>query len=392
MSISRRNFLLTSVAMMSAALTGCAQSRVEASKPDARGGAARVPRRLIAETRSIEVNGRTATMLGVRQTDGTRGLVLEPGERFDVELENRLNGPTIVHWHGQMPPPEQDGVTQFGESDLQPGERRRYDFVPRQGTFWMHSHHGFQEQWLLAAPLIIRTPDDVRADRQEVTIFLQDFTFRDPQEIMAELRRGSASGAAPTTLSSATHSAAAGMAHMEVMQEMAGRNMPRMPAAMSKAMDLNDVDFDAFLANDRTLDDPEIIRVERGARIRLRVINGASSTNFHFDLGPLQGTVVAVDGNPTRPLVGRRFELAMAQRMDILVDLPKEAGVWPLLAVREGDRQRTGIVLAAHGVHVGRVPAMATEKSGAVTFDQELRLSAATPLTAIPSMRTSCSP
>jgi hypothetical protein len=43
------------------------------------------------------------------------------------------------------------------------------------------------------------------------------------------------------------------------------------------AMDLNDIDYDAFLANDRTLADPEVIRTEPGGRVRLRLINARRS-------------------------------------------------------------------------------------------------------------------
>ena len=66
-------------------------------------------------------------------------------------------------------------------------------------------------------------------------------------------------------------------------------------------MDINDVEYDAFLANDRTLADPEIVRVERGGRVRLRVINGASSSQFWIDLGDLTGYVVATDGHAVQP-------------------------------------------------------------------------------------------
>jgi len=37
------------------------------------------------------------------------------------------------------------------------------------------------------------------------------------------------------------------------------------------AMDLNDIDYDAFLANDRTLDDPELIRTNRAGASCLRL-------------------------------------------------------------------------------------------------------------------------
>jgi FtsP/CotA-like multicopper oxidase with cupredoxin domain len=381
MSISRRMFLLTSAAVASAALAACAQSPVNGLKNAANGSFGPARRRLVAETRSIEVNGRSATVLALRQSNGARGLVLEPGERFSVELENRLNGPTIVHWHGQVPPPDQDGVSQFGVPNLQPGERRAYDFAARPGTHWMHSHQGFQEQQLLAAPLIVRTADDVRADAQEVTIFLEDFLFRDPADVMSGLQNGGGHRRDVMTASNGH----GGGARMPGMNGTAGGGMHEMHGTMAMNMDLNDVDFDAYLANERTLDDPEIVRVDSGTRVRLRIINGASSTNFQIDLGRLQGMVVAVDGNATQPLSASRFGLAMAQRVDILVELPKEAGVWPIFAVGEGDRKQTGVILAAHGANVGKISSTAAEESGEVRFDQELRLSAARPLAVRPS-------
>jgi FtsP/CotA-like multicopper oxidase with cupredoxin domain len=221
----------------------------------------------------------------------------------------------------------------------------------------MHSHQGFQHQKMLSGPLIVRTADEVSADNQEVTIFLEDFLFRDPLDVMSALEKGGA----------------------EPMGKKGDAGMP------ADKMDLNDVDFDAYLANDRTLDDPQVIRVEKGGRVRLRVINGASSTNFQIDLGSLRGTVVAVDGNATQPLAGSRFGLAMAQRIDILVDLPSGAGVWPILAVREGDKRQTGVVLASPGINVRKVAALATTTAGAVDLDQEQLLSAREPLSLRPA-------
>jgi hypothetical protein len=62
--------------------------------------------------------------------------------------------------------------------------------------------------------------------------------------------------------------------------------------------DANDVDYDAYLANDRTLADPEVVRVEKDARVRLIIINGSSGTNFLIDLGDLHGEVISTDGMP----------------------------------------------------------------------------------------------
>lgn len=58
---------------------------------------------------------------------------------------------------------------------------------------------------------------------------------------------------------------------------MASGGMAGMDVA---AMDLNDIEFDAYLANYRTLEDPEVHAVERGGRVRLRLINASAGTNY----------------------------------------------------------------------------------------------------------------
>ena len=73
------------------------------------------------------------------------------------------------------------------------------------------------------------------------------------------------------------------------------------------APDLNDVKYDAFLANDRTLADPEIVKVEPGGRVLLRIINSSSMSAFHVGLGALEGELIAVDGFAIAPIRGLNF-------------------------------------------------------------------------------------
>ncbi|PCD75522.1 multicopper oxidase family protein [Pseudothioclava arenosa] len=336
---------------------------------------------LSATTRVIEVQGRAATVMGLINAQGGQGLMLEPGQRFRVDLTNTLDVETIVHWHGQIPPNAQDGVPNTNAM-LKPGETRAYDYAPRPGTFWMHSHIPEQEIGLLAAPLIVRSAEDARADRQDVIMFLHDFAFRTPQEVLAEVSGGSAVD--HTNMDHQAPPVTGGMAQMSGMMGMG--NMPGMMGGMhgmgSMAMDLNDFEFDAYLANDRTLDDPEVISVERGGRVRLRVINGASMTAFWIDLGSQTGRLVAVDGEPVVALAGSRFSAAPAQRLDIEIDLPNDGVAVPILALREGARERTGIILAPTGAEVPRIPALSEVEHPPVSSDmqQELALRAAHPL------------
>ena len=304
---------------------------------------AQSPRRLVAERRVLDIDGKSVSVFGLRQSDGTAGLTLEPGERFTGDLLNKTNEDTIVHWHGQTPPNVQDGVAETGSPLIPPGGTQNYDFAARAGTHWMHSHRGLQEQQLMAAPLVVRSAEDLKRDAQEVVVLLHDFSFKEPAELLSKLGGGHA------------------MHH------------GGMPA------DLNDVEYDAYLANDRTLNDPLVVRTERNGRVHLRLINGATTTAFWIGLGGATATVFAVDGNPVRPVSGARFPLAQGQRLDLLITMPKGGGSVPVLAQREGDRARTGIVLATANAPVARIASQADTVAGPIDLSLEQRLSAAAP-------------
>src|SRR5712664_3642749 len=323
--------------------------------------------RLTAGTRTLAVNGKPASVFGLIGPNGKPGITLSPGERFHVDLVNRAGTSTIIHWHGQLPPWTQDGFPWPQTPPIPAGDTHTYDYAPIAGTFWMHSHQGMQEQSLMTAPLIVHSPEDIREDRQEAVLMLHDFSFQTPDELLAGLTKSNR-GQSPMPKS--------GMGND---MNMGSGSMGAMNMGSGMAMDLNDIDYDAFLANDRTLADPEVIRTEPGGRVRLRLINAASSTQFWIDLGALTGTVVAADGHPVRPVRGSRLPLAIAQRLDVLIDLPGN-GAYPIFAQVEGKRARTGIVLAASGAPVSRLAAEAAENAPPVGLSLERRLEAVTPL------------
>jgi FtsP/CotA-like multicopper oxidase with cupredoxin domain len=144
--------------------------------------------------------------------------------------------------------------------------------------------------------------------------------------------------------------------------------------------DLNDVKYDAFLANDRTLADPEVIQVEPGGTVLLRIINSSSMSAYHLDLGALGGKLIAVDGFRVHPIAGQRFPIAAAQRLDIRIAIPHGRVAYPVLAILEGERSQTGVILRAGQALVARVPEIAPMPSPALTLDLEKRLRAAEPL------------
>jgi FtsP/CotA-like multicopper oxidase with cupredoxin domain len=364
--LSRRAFLASAAAASTATTLARAQSDADNAPPNV----------LRIERRSIEVNGKPASVLGVRQPDGTFGIRTEVGKRFRVRLENRIEEPSLIHWHGLTPPWQQDGVPGVSGPPIPPGGSADYDFPLRfGGTFWMHSHQGLQEQLLLAAPLIIRDQRD-RPDQQEVIVMLADFSFTPPEQIFAELKKG---GNMPPGAMTGNSPSAPAPANVEGKAK--GTMAPGMTMGGAAARpDLNDVKYDAFLANDRTLSDPEVVKVEPGGRVLLRIINSCSMSAFHVDLGALDGELTAVDGFAVAPVVARRFPIAVAQRLDIRLAIPRAPAAHPVLAVLEGDNKQTGIILRAADAPIARISDTASTASPALTLDLESRLRAASPL------------
>ena len=335
--LSRRTFLL-SAAAATATLPTSARA---APRPGAgRDGAS--PTVLRLQRRNIEVNGKAASVYGIRQPNGTFGIRTEVGKRFRVRVENGIEEPSLIHWHGLTPPWQQDGVPGVSGPPIPPGGSADYDFPLRfGGTYWMHSHQGLQEQLLMSAPLIIRDQRD-RPDQQEVVVMLADFSFTPPEQIFERLRKG---GSMP----SMTGAAAPAPASMTAMSPPEPTMAPGMAmGAASAKPDLNDVKYDAFIANDRTLADPDVVKVEPGGRVLLRIINSSSMSAFHRrSRRARRGAHRRRRVSRSRRLVARRFPLAVAQRLDIRLAIPRAPGAHPVLAVLEGESSQTGIVLRA---------------------------------------------
>jgi FtsP/CotA-like multicopper oxidase with cupredoxin domain len=186
----------------------------------------------------------------------------------------------------------------------------------------------------MMAPLILLDPAAPRPEEQDVVVVLNDFTTRDPAAILAGLqgRMGAASTRRP------------GMRPMPRREMLGGMTMA--------GPDLNDVKYDAFLANRLALSDPEIVRVLPGRTVRLRIIDAASASNFFVRTGRLRAKALAVDGEDIVPFSERVFELALAQRIDLRLAIPRGEGAYPILAQGEGTDMLAGIVLATPGAEV----------------------------------------
>lgn len=100
----------------------------------------------------------------------------ELGDRVRIVLNNELDEPTTIHFHGMTVPSDMDGVPAISQDAVLPGESFSYEFVIRNtGSNMYHSHFNAQKQvpmGLLGA-LIIPDPQDPVVDH-DVTMVLND--------------------------------------------------------------------------------------------------------------------------------------------------------------------------------------------------------------------------
>lgn len=328
---------------------------------------------LIIKPYTITVNGKKAQVYRIEQPDGTWGYRGTEGQMFNVVVKNATHVITVLHWHGLILPNSQDGVPGITQPPIMPGKTYAYHFpLVQAGTYWMHSHYAGQIQQQLSAPLII---DDPKAPKMpDAILFLSDFTFKSPEKILDGLQHD------PNAMSNMHMSTDKNQMPNMTMSpgdSMAGMTMS--PAPGKTGADLNDVDYDALLTNYRTLDNPDITQVKPGETIRLRIIDGGSGTNFFVNLGHLTGKLIAIDGEDIHPLQGHQFTVALGQRIDVLVTIPKQ-GAYPIVAQGEGTKLQTGMILATPGAAIPKLSQTAKEAAGAIGTSQELAAHALHPL------------
>lgn len=317
------------------------------------------PTILIIKKISIDVNGKLTELFKIEQPDGTWGYRGIKGQFFDAIVKNTTDKPTVVHWHGLLVPNIYDGVPYVTQAPIPAGGEFHYRFKLKQsGTYWMHSHHDLQVQQFLSAPLIISDPAEKHMGK-EVTLFIGDFSYKKPEVIFATLKKG--------------------MTHMEHGSGTMQMDMPMDHKQMNKP-DLNDVEYDAFLTNYRTLRNPEIVSVKPGEIVRLRIIAGSAMTNFFINTGDLEGQAIAVDGQNIKPIQAHQFQLAVGQRMDILVKIPSGEHAYPILAQGEGTQLQTGLILATHKAKIVPQKEKADAMVGALNYEQEFKLQGYVPL------------
>ena len=307
----------------------------------------------IAET---PVNYTGAARLATTVNGAVPGPVLrwKEGTTVNLRVTNRLRVPTSIHWHGILLPFQMDGVPGISFDGIAPGESFLYQFKLRQsGTYWYHSHSGFQEQTGLYGALVVEPaqPDRNPTDRDYV-VMLSDWTDEDPNRIFSKLKKQSDyyNFAQPTAPDFFRDVREKGLSQALAQRKM--WNTMRM-----NPTDLSDVSgyTYTYLMNGAAPAGNWTGLFRPGEKIRLRFINGSSMTFFDVRIPGLKMTVISADGQDVLPVPVDEFRIGVAETYDVIVE-PQEERAYTVFAQ---SMDRTGYArgtLAPRAGMVAEVP------------------------------------
>ena len=251
-------------------------------------------------------------------------LRLYEGDDVTIKVTNRLSIPTSIHWHGIILPYQMDGVPGMSFKGIAPGETFTYQFKLQQsGTYWYHSHSGFQEMTGMYGALIVepRIKDTVTADRDHI-VLLSDWTDDDPMEVFGKLKtQGDVYNFNQPTISDFFKDIST-LGFSAALDKRKMWNSMRMSPT-----DLADLSSSAitYLMNGTTPAGNWSGIFKPGERVRLRYINGSSNTFYDVRIPDLEMSVVQADGQNVKPVSVDEFRFGPGETYDVIVEPKQQA-------------------------------------------------------------------
>ena len=304
--------------------------------------------KLAIERRPWTVDGRRGGAVLINGTMPGPILRLKEGQRLRIAVENRMDEETSIHWHGVLTPVQMDGVPGVSFPGIPARSTFVYEFpIVQNGTYWYHSHSGFQELEGLFAPIIIdpRGRDPVSYDREHV-IMLSDYSFMPPGRVLHKLKQEGG------VFNYQRQTIAGLLARKD--QTLAERT--QWAKMLMDPTDISDVTGAvlSYLINGHGPKDNWTGLFQPGERVRLRFINAGAQTIFNVRIPGLKLIVVAADGQFVRPVEVDEFQIANAETYDVIVQ-PTEDRAFTVVAEAV---DRSGMARATLAPRAGMVAAV----------------------------------
>jgi len=252
------------------------------------------------------------------------------GDEVTIHVTNNLSESSSIHWHGIILPYQMDGVPGISFDGINPGETFTYKFqINQSGTFWYHSHSGFQEQTGLYGAIVIepKAKEPYEYDREYVLV-LSDYSDEKPSSIYRKLKLSADYYNFNQRTVGDFFNEVKEKGFLEAFYERKMWNEMRM-----SDRDLSDVTAYTytFLMNGKNPAERFEALFHKGEKIKLRIINAAAMTIFDVRIPELKLTVVAADGNDVQPVTVDEFRIGVAETYDVIVE-PQDEKAYAIFA------------------------------------------------------------
>jgi len=257
-------------------------------------------------------------------------LVWQEGDEVTLHVKNNLDVDSSIHWHGIILPNEMDGVPGLTYDGIKPGETFTYKFTVKQsGTYWYHSHSGFQEQTGVHGVIVIKPKQkDPYSYDKDYVISLSDWTDEKPENVYRKLK---VQGDYYNRVGRTVGDFASEVKENGFWNAFNARKMWNEMAMTDR--DLSDVAGSTYtyLMNGYNPASNFTALFKKGEKIRLRFANTSAMTFFDIRIPGLKMTVVAADGNNVKPVVVDEFRIGVAETYDVIVE-PLEQKAYAIFA------------------------------------------------------------
>jgi CopA family copper-resistance protein len=309
---------------------------------------------LYVEDTVVYFTGKPKRAIAINGSIPAPALTFTEGDTAEIYVHNKMDVETSIHWHGVFLPNRFDGVPYLTQKPIAPHTTYLYKFpIIQNGTYWYHSHSGFQEQSGMYGALIFHKKNE--PDMPAIPIVLSDWTDLKPKEVYRSLRSandwfGIQKGATQS------YGEAIRQGHFNTKLKNEWKRMT--------AMDVSDVAYEKVLTNGQSTH--EQTHFQAGDVVKLRVVNGGASTYFWLIYSGGKITVVANDGNDVEPVEVDRLIMAPSETYDLLVTIPQNMQ-YEFLATAE-DRTNSTSLWLGRGM---KVPA---ERLGKLNYFEGMKM------------------
>src|SRR5450755_1278657 len=290
----------------------------------------------------VNYTGKIRKALAINGSIPAPTLTFTEGDTAEIYVHNTMMMETSIHWHGLILPNRYDGVSYLTTAPIKMGQTHFYTFpIVQNGTYWYHSHTMMQQQSGLYGAIIIHKKNEPPV--KEYTLLLSDWTDENPDQVDRSLhnatdwygvRKGST------------------QSYAEAIQDRHFKTKLTNEWKRMSAMDVSDVYYDRFLINGKP--ENQISQFKAGDKVKLRVINGSSSTYFWLQFAGSRLSVIANDGKDVEPVDVDRMIIAVSETYDILITIPEDKS-YEFLATAE-DRTKSTSLWLGNGTKIKAVP------------------------------------